>query len=380
MSKWVKIEVPDDFDNEFILSHDREMPVWNPEDTYVNVLDHGYIGLVDFMGDDEAIVRSARVSYGKGTKKVQSDRNLIRYLLNNYHMTPIEACEFTFHVKAPIFVFRQLMRHRNGVFNEYSARYSEMSDDFYIPNPEHMLPQSPDNKQGRTDEVLSDTNYKACWTAIEQVFEDSYMTYKHLLGTTEGDKATALPDILEQRKKFLEEAAMQGLLKMQKTAKNRGEELEITDDMISEKIADYMEQQGFATVSDDFTGIAKELARIVLPVSVYSQLYWKCDLLSLFNFIHLRADPHAQYEIRVYAEAILEMIRPIVPWAIEAFEDYWMNATSLSAMETTIVEKLISKALTGTDKSILKDDIIKDMKELGCSKREIDDFCKKFSI
>ncbi|RKZ80359.1 MAG: hypothetical protein DRQ35_02460 [Gammaproteobacteria bacterium] len=264
--------------------------------------------------------------------------------------------------------------------NEYSGRYSVIEDDMYMPDPEHMMPQALDNKQGRSSDELNDQNYKACWTAIEQTFEDSYATYKHLLGKDEDGNMSELPDILLQRKKFLEDAAIKGLWKMRDDAMARGEEMEITDEMISEKISEYMEHQGFATVTDDFAGIAKELARIVLPVAAYSQMYWKSDLRNIFNFISLRSDPHAQYEIRTYSDAMLELIRPIVPWACEAFEDYSLNASGLSAMELGVMKDIITSAFSDGDKAKLQHDIKVGLQERGCSTREVTEFVKKFDI
>lgn len=226
----------------------------------IKCLDHGFVRLVDHMGDDSAIVQAARVSYGKGTKSVNEDRGLIRYLMRHWHTTPFEMVEFKFHCKMPMFVARQWIRHRTANVNEYSARYSILDKEFYIPEEVHS--QSKENKQGRGG--LSPDECKANFQAnTDKLGNLAYELY-------EG----ALED-----------------------------------------------------------NIARELARMNLPVNYYTQWYWKIDLHNLFHFLRLRMDSHAQYEIRVYADAIYELIKPYVPIAVEAFEDYRLNAVSFSAPE-----------------------------------------------
>ncbi|MDZ4746212.1 MAG: FAD-dependent thymidylate synthase [bacterium] len=244
-------------------------------------LDKGFVRLIDVMGDDASIVQAARVSYGSGTKKVHEDRGLIRYLMRHLHTTPFEMVEFKFHVKLPIFVARQWIRHRSANVNEYSGRYSEMKDEFYVPMPDQLRTQSEVNKQGRSDSVLPDD--------------------------------------------------------------------------VSSKITERM--QAFQqTAYDDYrtsldTGLARELARINLPVSNYTEWYWKIDLHNLFHFLRLRIDPHAQHEIRVYGEAMAQMVKAAVPLAYEAFEDYILHAVRLSRNELAAVRSLI-KALPEDEASL----------------------------
>lgn len=215
-----------------------------------NVLNHGFVRLVDKMGDDSTIVRSARVSYGDGTKTKREDEKLIEYLLKNKHWTPFEMVVFTFHVKLPIFIARQWMRHRAGSYNEISARYSVMKDEFYVPDYDRIQGQSLLNKQC-SGELLEIDDQVAAKSMIEIANQNAYETYKDLIDL----------------------------------------------------------------------GVARELARVVLPVSTYTEFYWKVDLRNLFNFLELRLHNHAQYEIRVYAEAITEIIQDIIPMALKSFKN-----------------------------------------------------------
>ncbi len=237
--------------------------------TQIECLNGGFVRLVDYMGNDAAIVQAARVSYGAGTKQVRQDRALIRYLMRHWHTSPFEMVEFKFHVKLPIFVARQWIRHRTANVNEYSGRYSILREEFYVPEPEQVRFQSPTNKQGRADQSLP----------AEEV-------------------AAILDEIVEQQKALYQ--SYQRLLEK---------------------------------------GVARELARINLPVSLYTEWYWKIDLHNLFHFLQLRMDVHAQYEIRVYANAIAEIIKPIIPMAWEAFEDYRLNARSFSANELRLLSQ-----------------------------------------
>jgi len=238
------------------------------------VLDHGFIRIIDYMGDDAAICQAARVSYGKGTKSVQNDEGLIRYLMRHWHSTPFEMCEIKLHVKLPVFVARQWIRHRTANVNEYSARYSILDREFYIPEPEALAAQSVVNNQGR--------------------------------GTTlEGVEAARVLEIL-------------------KADSNR------SYDHYEEMISD-----------DGQSGLARELARMNLPANIYTQWYWKVDLHNLFHFLRLRADNHAQYEIRVYADMICKLVKDWVPAAYGAFEDYRLGGATMSGKALKCVRRML---------------------------------------
>ena len=238
----------------------------------IPVLDHGFIRVIDYMGDDGAIVQAARVSYGAGTKHVQNDAGLIRYLMRHWHSTPFEMCEVKLHVKLPVFVARQWIRHRTANVNEYSARYSILDREFYIPAPENLAAQSTANNQGR-GEVLSGAESAR---VLEILKSDAGQAYDHY------------------------------------------------EEMLSQ---------------DGQQGLARELARMNLPMNIYTQWYWKTDLHNLFHFLRLRADAHAQYEIRVYAEAIAACVRDWVPLAYGAFEDYRMGGVTLSARALDVLKR-----------------------------------------
>ena len=238
------------------------------------VLDHGFIRVIDYMGDDAAICQAARVSYGKGTKSVQNDAGLIRYLMRHWHSTPFEMCEIKLHVKLPVFVARQWIRHRTANVNEYSARYSILDREFYIPARDQLAAQSVVNNQGRG-------------VALE------------------GEEAARVLEIL-------------------KTDANRA----------------YDNYE--AMISDDGQqGLARELARMNLPTNIYTQWYWKVDLHNLFHFLRLRADMHAQYEIRVYADAICKVVADWVPAAYGAFEDYRMGGANLSGKAMDCLRRML---------------------------------------
>ena len=236
------------------------------------VLDHGIVRVIDYMGDDGAITQAARVSYGRGTKHVTNDEGLIRYLMRHWHSTPFEMCEVKFHVKLPVFVARQWIRHRTANVNEYSARYSILDREFYIPAPEHLAAQSTVNNQGRGDLL-------------------------------EGAEAARVLDVLR-------EDAMRAY--------------DHYEDMLS--------QEGQK-------GLARELARMNLPATVYTQWYWKIALHNLFHFLRLRADTHAQYEIRAYAEAMCGIVRDWVPVAYAAFEDYRLGGVALSGRAVEVLRR-----------------------------------------
>ena len=241
------------------------------------VLDHGFVRVVDYMGDDGAIVQAARVSYGAGTKRKRDDAGLIKYLMRHRHTTPFEMCELKIHAKMPIFVARQWIRTRTANVNEYSARYSILDREFYIPEPEQLATQSTSNRQGR-GEVLGAEDAERIRQLLRADAERVYDGYEQLLN--------------EER-------------------------------------------------SSDRPGLARELARMNLSVNFYTQWYWKIDLHNLLNFIRLRADAHAQYEIRVYAEALLEIVKAWVPLAYDAFMDYRMGAAELSAKGLAVVQRMI---------------------------------------
>ena len=238
------------------------------------VLDHGFVRVIDYMGDDAAICQAARVSYGKGTKSVQNDAGLIRYLMRHWHSTPFEMCEIKLHVKLPVFVARQWIRHRTANVNEYSARYSILDREFYIPEPAALAAQSVVNNQGRG-------------------------------AMLEGAEAARVLEILKAD---------------------------------SNRAYDNYE----AMISDEGqAGLARELARMNLPANIYTQWYWKVDLHNLFHFLRLRADAHAQYEIRVYADAICEMVKDWVPAAYGAFEDYRLGGATMSGKALDCVRRML---------------------------------------
>lgn len=239
------------------------------------VLDHGFVRVIDYMGDDSAIVQAARVSYGAGTKHVQNDEGLIRYLMRHWHSTPFEMCEIKLHVKLPVFVARQWIRHRTANVNEYSARYSILDREFYIPEPSQLAAQSTVNNQGR-GEVLTGAESAR---VLEMLKSDAARSYDHY------------------------------------------------QEMLSQ---------------DGQQGLARELARMNLPMNIYTQWYWKVDLHNLFHFLRLRADAHAQYEIRVYAEAIAEAVKDWVPLAFAAFEDYRMGGITLSAKAIAVLKRRLN--------------------------------------
>ncbi len=241
--------------------------------TAIPVLDHGFIRVVDYMGDDSAVVQAARVSYGRGTRKALEDEGLIRYLMRHHHSTPFEMCEIKFHVKLPIFVARQWIRHRTANVNEYSARYSILDKDYYLPSPGQLAAQSTQNRQGRGG-VLDQPTAERVLNLLRADAEQTYGHYEDMLG--------------------------------------------------------------------DEIGLARELARMNLTLNTYTQWYWKTDLHNLFHFLRLRADSHAQYEIRVYAEAMMETVKAWVPLSYGAFCDYRLGAVTFSAKMMTVLKKLLA--------------------------------------
>ena len=247
------------------------------------VLDHGFVRVVDYMGDDGAIVQAARVSYGRGTRKVSEDRGLIHYLMRHRHSTPFEMCEIKLHVKLPIFVARQWIRHRTANVNEYSARYSILDNEFYLPSPAQLAAQSAANRQGR-GEVLEGSEAARVMEFLREDSRRQYAHYMEMLNETEAGE----------------------------------------------------------TIDARRSGLARELARMGLTLNFYTQWYWKVDLHNLMHFLSLRADPHAQYEIRVYAEAMLEVMRRWVPLCHDAFLQHRLHAATLSAAALAVVKRLIA--------------------------------------
>ena len=240
---------------------------------------HGFVRLIDVMGDDSSIADAARVSYGTGTRSVSDNRNLIRYLVRHKHTSPLEMVEVKFHLKLPIFVMRQLVRHRTASLNEYSGRYSIMSDDCYVPELDYIQPQSKTNNQGRGDDGLSDRWKARYQETINDIRYKCLVAYRFLIGN---------------------ESIPHG-------------------------------------------GLTRELARTVLPVSNYTECYWKMDLHNFFHFCRLRMDDHAQQEIQDYAKVMYEMVKPEVPIAAEAFEDYSLYSISLSRMELSVLQYMFEQ-------------------------------------
>ena len=274
----------------------------------LQALDHGFVRVIDYMGDDTAIVQSARVSYGKGTKKITNDKGLIKYLMRHWHSTPFEMCEIKLHVKLPIFIARQWIRHRTANVNEYSARYSILDKEFYIPSVENLASQSQINKQGRA-ENLSPEEAEKVINILKNDAEQTYNNYEVMLN----------------------------------------------------------ENSDGETLDEGSMGIARELARMNLTLNTYTQWYWKIDLNNLLHFLKLRADAHAQYEIRVYADIILDIVKKWVPITYEAFEDYRVGGTQLSAKEILILKKIIKGETVDPDAE-------------GISKREWAELQKKFDL
>lgn len=236
------------------------------------VLDKGFVRLVDYFGGDQRIVQSARVSYGEGTKSVSQDGALIDYLLRHQHTSPFEQVVMTFHVKMPIFVARQWVRHRTGRMNEVSGRYSIMKDEFYVPAEDKVSPQSKDNKQGRATEAFDKDTADKIINQLEAGQKEAYENYSELIDS----------------------------------------------------------------------GLAREIARINLPLSLYTEFYWEMDLHNLFHFLKLRLDSHAQYEIRVYAEVILEMCRKVAPMATESFINHMNEGVNFSGEEMDALRKVLA--------------------------------------
>jgi len=249
----------------------------------IPVLDHGFIRVIDYMGDDSSIVQSARVSYGKGTKKVSTDEGLIKYLMRHRHSTPFEMCEIKYHIKLPIFIARQWIRHRTANVNEYSARYSILDKEFYLPAKEQLAAQSQSNRQGRGD-VIQGKQAEEVLNILKDDANRTYDNYEKLLN----------------------------------------------------------ERFDGTKIDENKVGLARELARMNLTLNTYTQWYWKTDLLNLLNFLFLRADNHAQYEIRVYADKMLDTVKRWVPITYQAFMDYRVGAAEISSKGLSVIKSMIS--------------------------------------
>ena len=260
----------------------------------VPVLDHGFVRVVDYMGDDSSIVQAARVSYGKGTKKVSTDSGLIKYLMRHRHSTPFEMCEIKYHVKLPIFVARQWIRHRTANVNEYSARYSILDKEFYLPSKENLAAQSKSNRQGRGETI----NGKQADNILNILKKDAEQTYSNY------------------------------------------------EIMLNEKFDG-------STINKSNKGLARELARMNLTLNTYTQWYWKTDLLNLLNFLSLRADTHAQYEIRAYADVMISSLKKWVPITFDAFMDYRVGGMELSAKGKIVIQKMLKGEKCDLDTSKL---------------------------
>jgi thymidylate synthase (FAD) len=262
----------------------------------IPVLDHGFIRVIDYMGDDSSIVQSARVSYGKGTKKVSTDEGLIKYLMRHRHSTPFEMCEIKYHVKLPIFIARQWIRHRTANVNEYSARYSILDKEFYLPAKEQLAAQSQSNRQGRGD-ILKGKQAEEVLNILKDDATRSYTNYEKLLN----------------------------------------------------------ERFDGTKIDENKVGLARELARMNLTLNMYTQWYWKTDLLNLLNFLFLRADNHAQYEIRMYADKMLDTVKRWVPITYQAFMDYRVGAAEISSKGLKIIKFMIAgKKVTQEDSGLSK--------------------------
>jgi thymidylate synthase (FAD) len=299
---------------------------------YYTVLDYGFVGLVDYMGTDASIVQAARVSYGDGTKSVTEDRGLIRYLMRADHTSPFEMCQIKLHIKLPIIAMRQWVRHRTASLNEQSGRYSVMTDEFYMPADDVIQPQSKDNKQGRLGS-LNETNTSGVKWLLKTAYDHSYSIYKILLG-------------------------------------ERNSEDEIYDPYGEDALLD-----------DEFPGIARELARSVLPVANYTELYWSQNLHNLMHLMHLRLDPHAQYEIRVFAQAVYDILQPIYPVSIEAFEDYVRQSVKSSRMEVEVLKDLLGDTQEKFTRLIVEAGGEKNYAEkTGMSLRELRDFGLRWGL
>ena len=276
-----------------------------------SVLHDGFIRVVDYLGTDASVVQAARVSYGAGTKTPSDDEQLIRFMIRHGHMTPFEQCELKLHVRLPIDVMRQWVRHRTAHVNEYSTRYSEAIDSQHEVTPDEWRLQSSTNRQGSGD--------------ILETWTQAGRSEDHGLATS---------------------------------FKTPGKYLSYRQDSAIDHAREvYEERLAF--------GVAREQARSVLPLSTYTEIYWKCDLRNLLNFLRLRLAPDAQKEIREYANVIAEIVSRWVPMTWKAFQDYQLNSLTLSAQEVEII-----RTIHGTGSQC-------DLVPLGVSKRELNELRTK---
>ena len=274
----------------------------------IPILDHGFVRVIDYMGNDNSIVQAARVSYGKGTKKVNTDSGLIKYLMRHWHSTPFEMCEIKYHVKLPIFIARQWIRHRTANVNEYSARYSILDKEFYLPDQKNLAAQSTSNRQGRGN-VIEGNDAEKVLKLLKDDAERTYNNYEEMLN----------------------------------------------------------QRYDGSTIDENKIGLARELARMNLTLNTYTQWYWKTDLLNLMNFLRLRADHHAQYEIRAYADAMLDTLKRWVPITFDAFIDYRVGGTEVSLKGKKVLQSFIN----GKEIAI---------EDSGLSKREWNELMEAFNI
>ena len=274
----------------------------------ISVLDHGFVRVVDYMGDDSSIVQAARVSYGKGTKKISTDSGLIKYLMRHRHSTPFEMCEIKYHVKLPIFVARQWIRHRTANVNEYSARYSILDKEFYLPSKENLAAQSKNNRQGR-GELINGKQADKILDILKKDAEQTYADYELMLN----------------------------------------------------------EKYDGSIIDENNKGLARELARMNLTLNTYTQWYWKTDLLNLLNFLSLRAASHAQYEIRAYADVMINTLKRWVPITFDSFMDYRVGGMELSAKGKAVIQKMLKGEKC-------------DLENSGLSKREWNELMESFGF
>lgn len=303
---------------------------------YIKILDKGFVGYVDHMGSDVAITQAARTSYGKGTRQVSEERSLLRYLVRNRHTSPLEMVEIKFHIKIPMFIANQLVRHRTANLNFYSGRYSIMTEEFYMPDIEVLAPQSQTNKQGR-DGNINDEHKHIILKSLDKFYKKSYNLYSGLLGKNNREIDTV-------------------------------EEDDFVDELYN---------------SDEYNGLSRELSRSVLPMANYTECYWKCDLHNLFHFLRLRLDEHAQYEIRILANAMYAITKKYFPVACEAFEDYIKESRTASRMEREFINDVMNSKIS-EDKTVF-DAVIESIggedklvEIYGFSKREITEFKSNF--
>ena len=294
----------------------------------IPVLDHGFVRVVDYLGDDGAVVQAARVSYGKGTKTVSNDRGLIRYLLRNRHTTPFEMCEIKLHVKLPIFVARQWIRHRTANVNEYSARYSVLDREFYVPDRRYLNTRREERRiERRLKKLLESDQHDLFGFEGVDSMRTTASELEQLAGQSQSNR--------QGRDDALSDLEADQAVDTISSESNRAY-------TIYERLLN--ETAGGDVIDADRKGLARELARMVLPINYYTQWYWKIDLHNLLHFLSLRADPHAQYEIRAYADALCGVVAKWVPLVWEAFEDYRLTGARISGPGLGVMRALLDTA------------------------------------